>query len=476
MLSGPQNMPVFGDNQLTPSRSRRSPTTSRRSRPTRTRAAAARAARPGARGPGHLGGRHRRAHVDDPLDRSASRERACAVVDAAPRAHGDDRRPGRVPRGRPRGEQAATARRRSTASTIVHRRERFPVPRHRAERRAERGGRRLLRARVPRRGRLHRRATSCCPGSTTSTHDRQYTWFTPVLGVTLALSLLGFGVGAILWAKLLITEEETVQERHGGRVHRGATGRPPTRDHGHGSGDRPRPPLAAAARARAVAGWRSAGAADRPARRPDQEAEATGRRCSTPRWSKGVRHDDRRPAADPPGRHRAGGIETVFPATPDGLTTQVVADSACCWSGCARGQTGRVAARARRTSAGRTTCVLEDLHARRLPGLALRAADRPAAVPLPPVAVRPAARTRSRCSARPPGRCRNSPIDVDDEGYFVAKGDFNEPVGPGFWERGMSHDDTDDRDRQADPPPSRARPADWCRRAATRRPVPAAQR
>lgn len=27
------------------------------------------------------------------------------------------------------------------------------------------------------------------------------------------------------------------------------------------------------------------------------------------------------------------------------------------------------------------------------------------------------------------------PITVDDEGYFVARGDFNEAVGPGFWER-----------------------------------------
>jgi ubiquinol-cytochrome c reductase iron-sulfur subunit len=26
-------------------------------------------------------------------------------------------------------------------------------------------------------------------------------------------------------------------------------------------------------------------------------------------------------------------------------------------------------------------------------------------------------------------------ITVDDEGYFVAKQDFNEPIGPSFWER-----------------------------------------
>jgi ubiquinol-cytochrome c reductase iron-sulfur subunit len=27
-------------------------------------------------------------------------------------------------------------------------------------------------------------------------------------------------------------------------------------------------------------------------------------------------------------------------------------------------------------------------------------------------------------------------ITIDDEGYFIAKGDFNQPVGPDFWERG----------------------------------------
>jgi len=28
------------------------------------------------------------------------------------------------------------------------------------------------------------------------------------------------------------------------------------------------------------------------------------------------------------------------------------------------------------------------------------------------------------------------PLDVDAEGYLVAKGDFTAPVGPGFWNRG----------------------------------------
>ena len=26
-------------------------------------------------------------------------------------------------------------------------------------------------------------------------------------------------------------------------------------------------------------------------------------------------------------------------------------------------------------------------------------------------------------------------VELDDEGYLVAKSDYTEPVGPGFWER-----------------------------------------
>jgi ubiquinol-cytochrome c reductase iron-sulfur subunit len=29
------------------------------------------------------------------------------------------------------------------------------------------------------------------------------------------------------------------------------------------------------------------------------------------------------------------------------------------------------------------------------------------------------------------------PISVDDEGYLIATSDFNEPVGPSFWERAL---------------------------------------
>ena len=42
------------------------------------------------------------------------------------------------------------------------------------------------------------------------------TWYTPVLGATLGLSLLLFAVGVLTWAKKLLPIEELVQDRHDG--------------------------------------------------------------------------------------------------------------------------------------------------------------------------------------------------------------------------------------------------------------------
>jgi ubiquinol-cytochrome c reductase iron-sulfur subunit len=33
------------------------------------------------------------------------------------------------------------------------------------------------------------------------------------------------------------------------------------------------------------------------------------------------------------------------------------------------------------------------------------------------------------------------PIGIDGEGYFVALSDYQEPVGPSFWERGDANND-----------------------------------
>ncbi|MGI8879996.1 MAG: cytochrome bc1 complex Rieske iron-sulfur subunit [Jatrophihabitans sp.] len=100
---------------------------------------------------------------------------------------------------------------------IVHRRDRFPIPGTRAEKRAERAvsacfaasflaalGFIVVFVAVPFKFHL--------PG-----HGSQgYVYYTPLLGGLLGLALVGIGVGAVLWAKLLMPEEEAVQDRHGG--------------------------------------------------------------------------------------------------------------------------------------------------------------------------------------------------------------------------------------------------------------------
>ena len=42
------------------------------------------------------------------------------------------------------------------------------------------------------------------------------------------------------------------------------------------------------------------------------------------------------------------------------------------------------------------------------------------------------------CSGRPAGRCRSCRWPSTTQGYLVAQSDFTEPVGPGFWNEGMS--------------------------------------
>jgi ubiquinol-cytochrome c reductase iron-sulfur subunit len=311
---------------------------------------------------------------------------------------------------------------------IVHRRERFPVPGTKAEKRAE-------------------RAVAACfvlafLGAVAFTvgyivlpwkyelNSTSYTWFTPVMGVTMALSLFGFGFGAILWAKLLITEEETVQERHSGRstpVDRETT-------------------VAVLADGIGMTGLARRSLLQRTLGLSVLALGALaiiplGGLIKKPRdtllhtsWANGVRlmTGDRRLIR--PGDLEAGGIATVFPATPDGLTTQVVADSVVLLIRLRPGQTVRarpgqedfgwqdyLAYSKICTHAGCPASLYEQQTGRLLCPCHQSQFDLlqdatpvfgPAARPLPKLA-----------------------ITVDGEGYFVAKGDFHEPIGPSFWER-----------------------------------------
>jgi ubiquinol-cytochrome c reductase iron-sulfur subunit len=97
----------------------------------------------------------------------------------------------------------------------VHRRDRFPVPGTKAEKRQERlvsllfvlsalagVGFIIVFCAVPYKYEL--------PGT-----SQNYRFYTPLLGGLLATMLVLMGVGAVLWAKWLMPEEEAVQDRHG---------------------------------------------------------------------------------------------------------------------------------------------------------------------------------------------------------------------------------------------------------------------
>lgn len=97
---------------------------------------------------------------------------------------------------------------------VVHRRNRFPIPGTKAEKRAERGvalcflvsalaGVGFIVAFVALPFHWH------LPGT-----PQTFRFYTPALGGLLAVMMLFMGVGLVLWAKWLMPEEEAVQDRH----------------------------------------------------------------------------------------------------------------------------------------------------------------------------------------------------------------------------------------------------------------------
>jgi len=111
-------------------------------------------------------------------------------------------------------EEAMVAAAEADGIHIVHRRQRYPVPGTKAEKRAERAvalaftlsglcGVAFIVYFCAGKWKWH------LPNSA-----QTFQYFTPVLGATLAGMLLFMGVGLVLWAKWLMPEEEVVQDRH----------------------------------------------------------------------------------------------------------------------------------------------------------------------------------------------------------------------------------------------------------------------
>jgi ubiquinol-cytochrome c reductase iron-sulfur subunit len=253
-------------------------------------------------------------------------------------------------------------------------------------------------------------------------------YFTPVLGLLMTVALVGIGAGAVLWAKLLMVDEEATQERHP-----------------FGSPEDERAATAAAL----YQGLDDAGVKRRPlllgtlalgagalALLPLPFVFGMGRfqhkerALGTTAWTAGMRLYRGNGTPVRLGDLQIGAVESVFP---DVEAPQLRADSPVLlirmrpeelqpvegrddWS-----VDGHIAYSSICSHLGcpvklyeqQTHHLLCPCHQSTFD--ASRGADvifGPAARPLPQLA-----------------------ISVDEEGYFVAQGDFAEPIGPSYWER-----------------------------------------
>lgn len=256
--------------------------------------------------------------------------------------------------------------------------------------------------------------------------------FTPLLAVFMTLALGGIGAGAVLWAKRLMPDEEAVQERHhfnSDPEERSATAK--ALKEGLTQTQLPRRPLL---RNTLLLGAGSLALLPIPllfSFGPFQHKEQV---LATTGWRKGVRLI--RQNGTPVNRNdmQIGGIESVFPDVPRGTK---LADSAVLlirmrpeelqlppeqaqWA-----PDGYIAYSAICTHLGCPVKLYEQqTHHLLCPcHQSTFEADKgalvifgPAARPLPQLA-----------------------ISVDPEGYFVAQGDFDQPVGPSYWERKPSY-------------------------------------
>jgi ubiquinol-cytochrome c reductase iron-sulfur subunit len=258
-------------------------------------------------------------------------------------------------------------------------------------------------------------------------HDG-FNWFTPLLGIFMTLALGGIGAGAILWAKTLMVDEETVQERHElASTDEDREGAVAILKEGAGDAGLGRYPMLRRSflLANGTLGLLVVPLLFSMGRFQFKEAAMakTG-------WRKGVRLLDELGRPVKLGDLEVGGVKSVFPGVPGGRR---MADSAvllirmrpevmkvresrknwvvdghiaysviCTHLGCPvklyEQQTHHLFCPCHQSTfdAANGAKVLFGPAARNLPQLALA---------------------------------------LDDEGFFIAQGDFNEPVGPSYWER-----------------------------------------
>jgi ubiquinol-cytochrome c reductase iron-sulfur subunit len=253
-------------------------------------------------------------------------------------------------------------------------------------------------------------------------------YFTPVLGLFMTLALVGVGAGAVMWAKLLMPDEEAVQERHAfasAPEDKEATGKA-LKQGFEQTGLQRRPLLITTL----LLGAGSLALMPIPflfALGPTKSKEKV---LGTTPWTRGMRLVRENGTYVRLGDLQIGGVESVFPDLeggthlPDTPTLLIrmrpeqleLEGQAQEWA-----YQGHVAYSSICTHLGCPVKLYEaQSHNLLCPchqstfnaAQGARVIFGPAARPLPQL-----------------------PIGVDEDGYFVALQDFPEPVGPSYWER-----------------------------------------
>jgi ubiquinol-cytochrome c reductase iron-sulfur subunit len=253
-------------------------------------------------------------------------------------------------------------------------------------------------------------------------------YFTPLLAIFMAVALGGIGAGAVLWAKTLMTDEEAVQERHGFASEPDeleATGKALVE--GFEQTQLPRRRLL---RNTLLLGAGSLALLPLPLLLDLGKYAHKERALRTTAWKKGVRLVRRNGTPVRMGDLALGSLETVYPDVPGGehmgdapamlirmrpeelvprkgredwsIEGHIAFSVICTHLGCP------VKLYEQQTHHLFCPCHQSTFDASH----GAKIIFGPAARPLPQLG-----------------------ISVDADGYFVAQGDFSDPVGPSFWER-----------------------------------------
>lgn len=261
-----------------------------------------------------------------------------------------------------------------------------------------------------------------------------FSLYTPLLGVFMAMALAGVGAGAVVWAKTLMVDEETVQERH----HLASTDESRAETvavlkEGFANSGLPRRSLL---RNSLLVGAGSLALLPIPLVFGFARFQHKERALTKTSWKAGSRLLDEMGRPIKLGDLEVGGVKSVFPDAPGGRRS---ADSAAMLI--------RMQPEVLKVKPSRKDWVVDGhivysvicthlgcpvkLYEQQTHHLfcpchqsTFDAADGAK------VLFGPAARNLPQLA-----------ISVDADGYFVAQGDFSEPVGPSFWERKPSYED-----------------------------------